>query len=77
MNIGDIVLFNPNGRFPGYHFGIENGEKLKITHIGDPYSYAGMNSGETCVRVDFEIVRTGEKRSGFSSQWVEEDGFDL
>ncbi len=72
MNTGEIWLFNPKEKHDGLHFKIEARSPVKVLKVGAPYSYPGMKPGERCYPVDFEVIATGEKFYGFSSQWFGE-----
>lgn len=77
IQVGDIRKFNANNRYPGVHFGITSGEEVKILAIhGDPYTYPGCR-GVMCQSLDFEVISTGEKIVKASSQWVEDEEFEL
>ncbi len=79
LKVGDICSFDGSGTD---HFKMDHGTKVRITRVGQTYTYPGMN-GKTCEEIDFEEVETGIKHVRFSSQWVdkiqdtEDDGCDF
>lgn len=50
---------------------------VRVTKIGLAYTYYGLKPSEVCYPVDFEVIETGEKHIGYSSQYFTEEGFEF
>ncbi len=80
ISVGDTLIFNPTKKHIYDHVGIKSGEKVRVTKIGEPYTYYGMKPGEVCFPVDFVLISTGATYKEFSSQYFgqdDDDGFEL
>lgn len=77
IKVGDVMLFDPDKKYHWIPARVTYGDRVKVTKVGQEYTYYGLKPGETCFRVDFEVIETGEMHFAYSSQYLQDEGVDF